>query len=90
MELERDPRAWDVVDRGAVGARAAAVRTRQVGRTGPAADATGSHRGSRHTTPDTWATTLAKTPVGTTSLGAHEVSKPSVTVASCAAEGSGR
>ena len=53
---------------------------------GSARDATGSHGGSRQTTPETWAVTLAKTPVGTTSLGGHDVSKPSVTEASWSAE----
>ena len=82
----RDLRAWGVVDRGAVGGRAAAARTRRVERTGRGLEATGSHDGLRHTAPDTWATTLAKTSVKATSLGAHEVSKPSVTVASWSAE----
>ena len=40
---------------------------------------------STHTSPDTWATTLTKTPTATVSR-AHEVSKPSVTVARWSAE----
>ena len=81
----RDRRAWGGVDRGAVGARAAATRSPDVERTGLAGDATDSDTRSRHTTANTWVTTLAKTP-GRTSLGAHEVSKPRVTVARWRAE----
>jgi hypothetical protein len=83
---KQDPGAWSVADRAAVGARAAAARTRQVEGTGAARAAMASHEGSRHTTPDTWATTLAKASVRATSVGTHEVSKPSVTVASWSAE----
>jgi len=51
-----DLRAWVVVDRGAVGARAAAARIRRVARTDTTPDVTGWQAGSRHTAPDTWAT----------------------------------
>jgi hypothetical protein len=81
-----DRGAWGVIDRGAVDARAAAGRTRQVERAGGVPSATSSHDGSRHTTPDTWAITLAKAPVRAWLLGTHDVSKPSVTVASWRAE----
>jgi hypothetical protein len=83
---KRDHRAWGIVTRRGVGTRAAMARTRQVERTGRALDAMDSHEGSRHTTPGTWATALAKTSVRATSVGAHEVSKPSVTVASWSPE----
>src|SRR5580700_5241448 len=49
----RDLRAWAVADGRAVGARAAAARTRDVARDGTTAEATGSPQGSKHTAPDT-------------------------------------
>ena len=75
-----------MVDRWAVDARATAARTRQVERAGWVLGATSSHDGSRHTTPDTWAITLAKPSVRAWLLSTHDVSKPSVTVASWRAE----
>ena len=69
-----------------VDARAATVRTQEVGRTGSALDVTASESGLSHTTPDTWVTTLTRMTVGTTWMGTHDVSKPRVTVASWRAE----
>ena len=82
---------WDlreraVVDRGTVGARAAAARTRRMARTDTTPDVTGWHTRWRHTTPDTWATTSTRTPVVTRQPGTHEVSKLSVTEARWSAE----
>jgi hypothetical protein len=82
----RDRRAWSVVDREAVGVRATAACTPDVERTGPTGDETGSSNGSRHTTPDTRATTLVQTPVKMPLVEVHEVSKPSVTMVSWSPE----
>ena len=68
-----------------VGAGAATVHAPEVGRRGSVRDAMGWEDGSAHTTPDTWATTLTRTPVGTW-LCAHDVSKPTTIVAKWNAE----
>ena len=65
----------------AVGARAATVHALQVERTDWTREVVGSEDGLTRTTPVTWATTSTRTPVGTTSVDAHDVSKPMVTVA---------
>jgi hypothetical protein len=75
-----------MVDRSAVGARAAAPGSRHVTYAGLTPVATASRSGSRHTIPDTWASTSTKTPVETRTADAHEVSKPSVTVVRWSAE----
>jgi hypothetical protein len=49
--LKWDPRAWAVVDRGAVGARAAAARTRRVARMDTTPDMTKRARGRPSASP---------------------------------------
>jgi hypothetical protein len=61
------------------------VLTRRVARAAVSTADWGSIGGSRHTAPETWAITGAKTPA-VTQVVAHELSKHPVTVARCSAE----
>ena len=87
MELEVGIRVrGQSVDQGAVGARATAARVPWVAPSDTTGDVTGCREGSRHTTPETWATTSTRTPVVTGQPMHHEVSKPSVIEARWSAE----
>jgi hypothetical protein len=73
------------VDREAGGAGATAALTPLVARAPVDAAVGGSSGGSTRTSPETWATTLLKTPA-LTGVGAHELSKLQVTLARWSAE----